>query len=163
MTQRRSPLRVRSLSALIAQAQAAVILATHVFHFTFHYSWLNYFTLQHSSGRGGAGNFRAYSNAAHPSPSGEQQDFPWSRGSPSTPVSRPASGMRSTGRGGFGNIKRYPTALEPPCTRCDGEIQRSRSDMEGNTLRSSGRGGIGNIAPAVPHSVTHRFPPVSLG
>ncbi|KAJ7314274.1 hypothetical protein DFH08DRAFT_821627 [Mycena albidolilacea] len=64
------------------------------------------------SGRGGAGNFRAYPPAAN---SPLTEDVPWSRGRNCTPVSRSKPIMRSTGRGGAGNVRPYsPAAAHVP-------------------------------------------------
>ncbi|KAJ7652430.1 hypothetical protein DFH06DRAFT_1418868 [Mycena polygramma] len=102
-----------------------------------------------SSGRGGAGNFRAYSTAPTSPPPSDTQEFPWPRGRPRAPVSRPAPRMRSTGRGGFGNINPYPPASDPSSSPQARQTLPSRSETD-NGVRSSGRGGIGNIAVPAP-------------
>ncbi|KAJ7775795.1 hypothetical protein B0H14DRAFT_3894423 [Mycena olivaceomarginata] len=95
------------------------------------------------SGRGGAGNFRAYPPAAN-SPSAE--DIPWSRGRNRTPVSRSKPIMRSTGRGGAGNVKPYsPAAAYVPAPQLP-----LPSPTSNGTTGYCGRGGAGNICANTP-------------
>jgi hypothetical protein len=89
--------------------------------------------IQHSSGRGGAGNIRSTINSNALPPTSEAQEFPWPRGRERAPVARANQGTpsaRSTGRGGSGNFSQSPPVADPSYSLRDSEILRAHAETE---------------------------------